>query len=82
MARQNQQCAHCARPTNIRRGYGVALLVLLIILVGPFALIYYFYCGPQCQTCKGTDIVRLDTRRQHGGGSGGNGTPPSTGAPI
>ena len=83
--KQNRQCMHCERPTNIRRGYGVALLITLLILVGPFALIYYFHCRPQCQACGGTDIQETGPafRGRDPDDSGGGGTnAPPTGAPV
>ena len=49
-------CNHCKRPTQIRRGYSLGIMITLLVLFVFPAIIYYFVCSPQCQLCKGTDI--------------------------
>ena len=66
------KCNYCQRPTQIRRGYSLAVMIALIIVFFPAAIIYYFCTSWQCQTCKGTDINDAPTRGPRNGAGGGD----------
>ena len=59
MTKKSYTCNYCQRPTKIRRGYSLALMIAWIVLFIPAAPIYYFMCKRQCQACGGTDISEL-----------------------
>lgn len=68
----------------------MALMIVWIIFFIPAALIYYYRCQWQCQSCKGTDIAGTKQRSKGGGGDlppaagkgGGPGGPASPAAPA
>ena len=61
-------CNYCKRPTQLRRGYSLGIMIALLVLFLIPAIIYYFLCGYQCQSCKGTDVS--DTPPANWGGGG------------
>ena len=63
-------CNYCKRPTQIRRGYSLAIMITLLVLFIIPAIIYYFICDRQCQICKGTDISERPPPKQDGAGTG------------
>ena len=88
MVKKSYSCNYCQRPTVIRRGYSMALMIACIVLFWPAAIVYYFQCHRQCQACGGKDIME----HREGGDSrpapspyGGPQTPPTApdgGAPV
>ena len=82
MAKKSYACNYCQRPTIIRRGYSLALMIVCIVLFIPAAPIYYYMCQRQCQACGGTDIAeRPAADGAKGGASGGTGG-GTGGAPL
>lgn len=61
-------CNYCKRPTQIRRGYNMGIMIALVVLFLIPAIIYYFMCTQQCQVCKGTDIAGSPPADWGGGG--------------
>ena len=85
MVKKSYSCNYCQRPTVIRRGYSLALMIVWIVLFIPAAPIYYYLCKRQCQACGGVDITEWPAGggpEATGGGTGGGGTGGGGGAPV
>ena len=73
-------CNDCSKTTHIRRDYSLGILITLIVLFGPFSLIYYWRCKWQCQICKGYDLGEPKFRMSGSGPSDSGGPSESGGA--